>query len=37
MSYTLYVQTGTVTRAELREALRLAGEAQTAIWVRLYQ
>lgn len=27
----------TVTRAELREALRLAGEAQTAIWVRPYQ
>lgn len=27
----------TVTRAELREALRLASEAQTAIWVRPYQ
>lgn len=27
----------TVTRAELREALRLAGEAQTEIWVRPYQ
>lgn len=27
----------TVTRAELREALRLAGEAQTAIWVRPHQ
>ena len=27
----------TVTREELREALRLAGEAQTAIWVRPYQ
>ncbi len=26
-----------VTREELREALRLAGEAQTAIWVRPYQ
>lgn len=26
----------TVTRDELREALRLAGEAQTAIWVRPY-
>jgi len=25
-----------VTRAELREALRLAGEAQTEIWVRPY-
>lgn len=26
-----------ITREELREALRLAGEAQTAIWVRPYQ
>ena len=26
-----------VTREELREALRLASEAQTAIWVRPYQ
>lgn len=26
-----------VTREELREALRLTGEAQTAIWVRPYQ
>ena len=26
-----------VTREELREAMRLAGEAQTAIWVRPYQ
>jgi hypothetical protein len=26
-----------VTREELRTALRLAGEAQTAIWVRPYQ
>lgn len=26
-----------VTRAELQTALRLAGEAQTAIWVRPYQ
>ena len=27
----------TVTREELREALRLAGEAQTTIWVRPYK
>lgn len=26
-----------VTKAELREALKLAGEAQTAIWVAPYQ
>lgn len=27
----------TATREELREALRLAGEAQTTIWVRPYK
>lgn len=26
-----------VTKAELRSALRLAGEAQTAIWIKPYQ